>query len=124
GARAFALDERRDDVPRRRRSRGAALRRGQFAFWGRITPQRFSRERSVFGCRPSRRAAPRSPSITQRVSVSTCSTYQRSTSAIVRGGGVSIGAAIAATGNGSGAGRRVCKGSDTTPPAPARQNHR
>ena len=48
-----------------------------------ITPQRLSRERSVFGCSPSRRAAPRSPSITQRVSVSTCSTYQRSTSAMV-----------------------------------------
>ena len=69
--------------------RSWALRRATLVqrLCGRITPQRLRRDRSVFGCRPSRRAAPRSPSITHRVSVSTCSTHQRSTSAIVRGAG-------------------------------------
>ena len=80
---AFATSRRgpcHDPTNVRGRARGRTV---QFAFCGRTTPQRLRRERSVFGCRPRRRAAPRSPSITQRVSVSTCSTYQRSTSAIV-----------------------------------------
>ena len=69
---------------------------------GRITPQRLSRERNVFGCRPSRRAAPCSPSMTQRVSISTCSTYERSTSAMVRGvwPSPSCGRGVAASGGG------------------------
>ena len=74
--------------------------RSQFALCGRLTPQRLRRERSVFGCKPSRRAAPRSPSITQCVSVSTCSTYQRSTSEMVLWDGTS--GAFALSGGGAG----------------------
>jgi len=41
---------------------------------GRLTPQRLSRDLNVLGCSPRRRAAPRSPSMTQLVSASTFST--------------------------------------------------